>query len=72
MMSYDEFGRGYKLHLIEHNYDYMVQLAGAFGMRSIPNGAMIGNGEVWVCFDMNVRTESSFYFQGNLSKGTRC
>ena len=60
---FPQFDRAYTYVAYAFDAEYMETLTAAMNIRVPPNAVMLGNGEIWVCFDQHTRESSSFYLK---------
>ena len=62
---FSQFDRAYTYHAYAFDAEYMETLTATLNICVPPNAVMLGNGEVWVCFDQFTRDRSSFYLKAS-------
>lgn len=65
---FSQFDRTYTYRAYAFNPEYMETLTATMNISVPPNAVMVGNGELWVCFDQHTRDKSSFYFKASKAK----
>jgi hypothetical protein len=65
---FPQFDRAYTYRSYAFDAEYMETLTATMSFRVPPNAVMLGNGEIWACFNQETRDNSSFYLKASKAK----